>query len=355
MLTRFLPAAMILAAAIGAGSVSPATHPAAPPTADPPTFQLKTAAQWMPAALDRDDGIRAKGVGALTKLAVVQSSLVPLLADLLMREPSADIRGSIAAELPTLVKAQPAAWARRLDAVLAAAADGELSYADEGRSAAVKAAASLAATKDATPDQRARAVKTFADLLDLREPPTSPDYYRAMYLHYTVAEGLAEVVPLDPAAAKALRDSLAASELSIRFASMAALSESEPTFTPADASAFLVREFDALHADSDSFFLGYIRNWIVKNAKPGGAVARMSPADRRAVAKAIGGVFDRLARPDSANAQGFYLGLIDGLAALGQDADPALPSVRAAVVRFKGIRESEAEPARKQLGILKGK
>ena len=232
---RPLAAALLLAATLAAGpaATGPATRPVAPPTGEPPTYQLKSSVEWMPVALDRDDLTRASGVRALSRLAVVQPDLVPLLADLLERDPSATVRGIIAGELPTLVKVQPAAWAARFDAVLTAAADTEMAYTG-GRIEAAEAVAALAATDDVTAEQRAATVKILANLLDVQPTPFGINDVSVAELGVAAAKGLTGLAPRDPAAVKALHDGLDSSRTPVRLASISALLKADPTYAPAD-------------------------------------------------------------------------------------------------------------------------
>ena len=352
-----MPARPCLAAIFLLAAPALAATPTTLPTNDPPTYKLKTSAEWMYVALDRDEGTRAEGIRALINLAAVQPDLAPVLADLLARDPSDDIRARIAAELPTLVKAQPAAWAGQLDAVLDAASDTDLEIV---RTAAVKAATSLAAADAATPDQRARTVKTLAGLLDLGPAPAnmSDTVYDA--ISTTAAEGLASLAPRDPAAAKALHVGLKSSRTPVRLASISGLLKVDPSYKPADAAAAMVAQVDALTPQSgaDATAIG---GWIESNARDGGAVAAMAPADRQAVAEAIGGVFRRLIPPQpSAGGQGLFQqsgspvfdGLIGGLADLGPDALPALSAVREVDERFSGNRDAKTIVALHRLYAL---
>ena len=348
-------AAILLLAAPALGA-PPATLPTLP-TNDPPTYKLKTSAEWMHVALDRDEGTRLEGVRALINLAVVQPDLAPVLADLLERDPSGNVRVCIATDLPTLVKAQPAAWAAQLDAVLKAASDTDLVFY---QTAAVKAATFLATADAATPDQRARTVKTLAGLLDLGPAPAnrSDTVYDA--LGTTAADGLAAIAPRDPAAARALHAGLKSSRAPVRLASISALLKVDPSYKPADAAAAVVAQVDALTPQSadDATAIG---GWLESNAGPGGAVAAMAPTDRQAVAEAIGGVFRRLIPPQpSAGGQGLFQqsgspvfdGLIGGLADLGPDALPAVSAVREADERFSGNRDAKTIVALHRLYAL---
>ena len=328
-------AAILLLAAPAFGA-TPATLPALP-TNEPPTYKFKSSAEWMYVALDRDENTRAEGVRALVALAVVQPDLVPVLADLLERDPSVEVRSRIAGELPTLVAKQPAAWAGRIDAVLAAASDADLIFGGGGAAAAVEAAALLASADAATPEQRARTVKTLAGLLDHGPAPAGVMDGQLDALGTTAASGLASIAARDPDAARALRGGLNSSRTPVRLASISALLKADPSYKPADAAASLVAQLDALPPD-DGPTANQIGAWIESNAGPGGPVAAMAPADRQSVAEAIGGVFRRLPATDplgaSSNTASVFFGLVGGLADLGPDALPAVGAARQAEERF---------------------
>ncbi len=331
-----MPARPCLAAILLLAAPALGATPATLPTNDPPTYKLKTSREWMHVALDRDEGTRLEGVRALVALAPVQPDLAPVLADLLARDPSMDVRARIASELPTLVKTQPAAWAGRIDAVLAAASDADLIFGGGG-AAAVEAAALLASADAATPEQRARTVKTLAGLLDHGPAPAGVMDGQLDALGTTAADGLASIAPRDPAAVKALRGGLNSSRTPVRLASISALLKADPSYKPADAAASLVAQLDALPPDAWPT-ADKISAWIESNAGPGGAVAAMAPADRQSVAEAIGGVFRRLPAADplgaSSNPAFVFYGLVGGLAALGPDALPAVGAARQAAERF---------------------
>ena len=345
-------AAILLLAAPALGA-TPATRPALP-TNEPPTYKLKTSAEWMYVALDRDENTRAEGVRALVALAVVQPELVPVLADLLERDPSVEVRSRIAGELPTLVEKQPGAWAGRIDAVLAAASDADLIFSGGG-AAAVEAAALLASADAATPEQRARTIKTLAGLLDHRPAADGRSDAFLDILGTTAASGLASIAARDPAAARALRGGLNSSRTPVRLASISALLKADPSYKPADAAASLVAQLDALPPDAWPT-ANEIGAWIESNAGPGGAVAAMAPADRQSVAEAIGGVFRRLPAADPLGASSYsapvFYGLVGGLAALGPDALPAVGAARQAEERFGNGQGAETIAALNRLYAL---
>ncbi len=78
---RCLAAILLLAApAVAATPAAPST-PATRPANDPPTYKLKTAEQWIPAARDLNDATREEGLDALGAFVDRRPDLVPLPPD----------------------------------------------------------------------------------------------------------------------------------------------------------------------------------------------------------------------------------------------------------------------------------
>ena len=319
-----MPARRCLAAILLLAAPAVAATPATRPMNDPPTYKLETAEQWIPAARDLNEKTRAEGIEALEAFVEGRPDLVPLLADTLIHESSAQIFRSICWSLPTMVRVNPAALADRLDGLIGLLQPPRADYSQEE---IVDALATLVEGQVLQPGQREKVLAGFSAVVAGGETPSAP---RNGYFDHVV-DVLGKLSANYPDAGRALHAGLASKSVATRRQVILTLSKVDPTFSASHAAKQIAADLDDVKVGEGDEATDF-GQWLGRQTDADAMVGRMAPADRRRVAAAIGRLLRRL--PDSSPAGVFYY---DVLVSFGPSAGPAAAAVRDYAGRQKGL------------------